>query len=143
MSTSHPRRRFFVVTLAALVACTSDPASLCGCEPGRPAGRIHGMVRGPDGAGVAGARVRAQASAASCAAPFQPIGEGVTDARGRYGVTVYQEFDPRPAGVCLRAYADPPAQSMLRASDTLRFEVDFTTGVFRDSARMDLVLRAP
>jgi hypothetical protein len=143
MSASHPRRRFFLVILAALVACTSDPTSLCGCEPARPAGRIYGIVRGPDGAGVAGARVRAQASAASCAAPFHPSGEGVTDARGRYGVTVYQEFDPRPAGVCLRAYADPPAQRNLAASDTLRFQVDFTTGVFRDSVRLDLGLRAP
>lgn len=143
MSASHPRRRFFLITLAALVACTSDPTTLCGCDPMLPTGRIYGIVRGPDGAGVAGARIRTQVSTTSCRPPLQPIGEGVTDANGRYGMTVHQIFDPGAADVCLLAHAEPPAHSTLRTSNPARFRVDFTTGVVRDSVRVDLELNAP
>lgn len=141
---AHPpsRRRFFLAALAALVACTSAPTTVCGCDPMPPAGRIHGIVRGPDGAAVAGARVRAEASSATCAAPFRVIGEVVTNASGRFRTEVHQVFDLQQPGVCLRAYADPPAQGSLAASDTVPFEVDFARGAVRDSARVDLFLRA-
>lgn len=142
MSGTHPRRRLFLATLAALVACTGDPVTLCGCDPVPPAGRIYGVVRGPDGAAVAGAHVTAHASSAECTGPFRVIGEGAANASGRFSVEVYQVFDTRQPGVCLRAYADPPAPGALAASDTVPFTVELTPAAVRDSVRVDLVLRA-
>lgn len=143
MSSKQPRRRFFVITLGALVACTSDPVTLCGCDPTPPAGRVYGVVRDPGGAPVPYARVLAQASGEACAAPYQYIGEGTADASGRFRFEVFQTFDPRPAGVCLGAWAAAPSQSTLAASDTVPFQVRFAQAAVRDSVRVDLVLRAP
>lgn len=136
-------RRFFLATAAALVACTSDPLTLCGCDPVPPLALIHGAVRGPGGAPVAGAHVTAQASSAACAAPFQVIGAGVAGADGRFRAEVIQNFDARLSVVCLLAFATPPAGSALRGSDTVAFTVRFAVNGMLDSARVDLALRAP
>ncbi len=142
MPIRHPRR-FFLATVAALVACTGDPVTLCGCDPVPPSAVIHGAVQGPGGAPAAGARVTAQASSADCAAPFHRVGLGVTGGDGRFRTQVLQNFDSRLTGVCLRAFATPPEGSTLRGSDTVSFAVRFSTDGVPDSARVDLALRAP
>ncbi|HYW14274.1 MAG TPA: hypothetical protein VE871_20070 [Longimicrobium sp.] len=131
---------FSLATVAVLVSCTSNP--VCACDPVIPSARIHGVVQGPGGAAVPGARVTAQASSAACAAPFYLIGEGFTDADGRFHAEVLRG-DPRFSGVCLRAFATPPAGSTLRGSDTVAFTVRFAADAPLDSARVDLALRAP
>jgi hypothetical protein len=142
MPIRHPRR-FCLATAAALVACTGDPASLCGCDPVPLSARLHGTVQGPGGAPAAGARVTAQASSAACGAPFQVIGEAFTGGDGGFRAEVLRNFDASLPGVCLRAFATPPAGSALRGSDTVAFTVQFTTRFVPDSARVDLSLRAP
>lgn len=135
----RPRHCALVATVA-LAACTDD--LVCACDPEIASARIHGVVRGPGGVPVPGARVTAQASSAACAAPFSLAGEGVTDADGRFHAEVVQD-DSRIAGVCLRAFATPPAGSTLRGSDTVAFAVRLAVEGPLDSARVDLALRAP
>lgn len=139
----RPPRRVLLAAVAALVACTGDPVTLCGCDPVPLSARLHGTVQGPGAAPVAGARVTAQASSAGCGAPFQVIGVAFTGEDGGFHGEVLRNFDASLPGVCLRAFATPPAGSTLRGSDTVAFTVQFTRDAVPDSARVDLALRAP
>lgn len=123
------------------VSC-ANPAGTCACPPARSEAVIYGRVTDAAGAPVPGARVAALLGTAGCAESMGVIGEGTAIADGRYRAHIFALSQPRP-GECLRAYASPPAQGAHRGSDTVAFAVRFGTDEVLDSARVDLVLRAP
>jgi hypothetical protein len=127
--------------LMLFVSC-ADPMGMCGCPPSRFEAVIHGRVTDPAGAPVAGANVTAQQGIGACDAYTMTIGEATTGADGRYRAHLYASGEPRPAD-CVRAYVLSPAQGTLRGLDTVGFSVRFGTDRVVDSARVDLVLRAP
>jgi hypothetical protein len=132
----------FAASLAVLltVSC-SNPGFVCGCSPARDVAVVYGTVTDPAGAAVAGAPIVAERGAPGCVAPLREIGEPtVSRADGSYRVLV---FDGASPGECLRASATPPAGSALAASEAVPFAVHFAPNTPTDSARVDLVLRAP
>jgi hypothetical protein len=126
--------------LLLFVSCT-DPMGMCACPPSRFEAVIHGRVTDPAGAPVPGAKVTAL-HGISCDTHTMTIGEATTGADGRYRAHLYSTSQPRP-GECARAFALPPAQGTLRGSDSVALGVEFGTDQVVDSARVDLVLRAP
>jgi hypothetical protein len=139
----RPSRRLLLIAAALAVACTSDPVTLCGCSPPPDAAILYGRVTGPGGGPVQGALVVAERGLPGCATIQETLGEVRTAADGSYRTRAVAHMGfPRP-GDCLRAFAAPPAGSTLRGSDTVAFAVQFATGEPLDSARVDLVLRAP
>jgi hypothetical protein len=135
-------RRLSLLAVSAAVACTSGPTDLCGCSIPLPSALLYGRVTDAAGAPVHDARVMAEAGGPGCAPPLETLGEARTAADGSYRavLTVYVRV-PRP-GDCLRASATPPAGSALRGSDSVAFATRFGHHPL-DSARVDLVLRAP
>jgi hypothetical protein len=138
-----PRPRpLLLLAVATLVACTSGPTDLCGCSLPPDAAVLYGRVTDAAGAPVQAARIVAQHGAPGCAQPLETLGEVSTGPDGGYRtLLVVYSRQPRP-GDCLRALAAPPAGSPLRA-DTVPFAAGFGRGSPLDSARVDLVLRAP
>lgn len=134
-----PRHLAGVLAMLLVVSCDNP---MCGCPPSRDAAILYGRVTNAAGAPVANATVGAEYSFAGCAEPREPMGETRTAADGRYRLPIFTSFQARP-GDCLRAFALPPAQDGLRGSDTVAFAVRFAVDVAEDSARVDLVLRAP
>jgi hypothetical protein len=133
--------RLLTVSLAlVLVVSCGDP--VCGCLSAARA-VVYGRVTDPAGAGVAGALVATQQSSVACdPAGMEETGFARTTADGRYRLQMRTGAPPLPDG-CLRAFADPPAQSTLRGSDTVPFTVEMDYAGPMDSVRVDLVLRAP
>lgn len=132
----------FAASLAVMltVSC-SNPGFVCGCTPARDVAVLYGTVTDPSGAAVAGASIVAERGAPGCVAPLQQISEGgMSRADGSYRVFVVDGARP---GDCLRATATPPAGSGLAASEPVPFAVRFAVDTPVDSARVDLVLRAP
>lgn len=138
-SLPSPKRLSAALALLLVVSCDNP---VCGCTPSRDAAILYGRVTDPAGTPVADAAVGALYALPGCVEPVEAMGQARTGADGRYRMAVYTFFHARP-GDCLRAYALPPAQSSLRGSDTVAFSVQFAVDVPEDSARVDLVLRAP
>jgi hypothetical protein len=138
-SLPFPKRLSAALALMLVVSCDNP---VCGCPPSRDAGFLYGRVTDAAGTPVADARVEALYAFPGCVEPVEPMGQARSGADGRYRMAVYTVFHARP-GDCLRAFALPPAQSSLRGSDTVAFSVEFAVDVPKDSARVDLVLRAP
>jgi hypothetical protein len=140
------RARIVLSTSAALLlAASCDPITICGCSPPPEAAVLYGTVTGPGGAPVAGAGLAAEVSGPGCAPPVDPLGHdpaAVSGADGTFRLTVFAPRYIRP-GDCLRALAAPPPGSNLRAAEPVPFAVRFGPGPNLDSARVDLVLRAP
>jgi hypothetical protein len=140
----RPSRRFGLLAAALAVACTSDPVTLCGCSPPSDTAILYGRVTNADGAPVQNAVVTAELRDPGCGPlDHERLGEVNTEADGTYRAYISANRRlPRP-GDCLRAMAAPPAQSGLGASEPVAFSVIFTRREPFDSARVDLVLRAP
>lgn len=136
-------RRFCLLCVAFAVACTSDPITLCGCSPPPDVAVLYGRVTNAAGTAVPNARVVAEHGQSGCPSPLQTLGEVRTEADGSYRALLTAYTQPPRLDDCLRAYATPPAGSSLRGSDTVAFRVTFAIGNPLDSARVDLVLRAP
>lgn len=137
-----PRRPAGCLVLMLLVSCETTTAT-CDCPPARFGAVIYGRVTDPAGAPVRGARIAAEYGAPGCTQPLETLGEVLTSPDGTYRTLLLGSTrQPRP-GDCLRAFAAPPAGSTLRGSDTVAFAVDFGMNEVADSARVDLVLRAP
>ncbi|HLM67886.1 MAG TPA: carboxypeptidase-like regulatory domain-containing protein [Longimicrobium sp.] len=133
----------FVGALLAMVLVVSCTNPVCGCLT-QPTAVLYGRVTDPAGAGVAGAEVLAEQAFGPCgsATPDRGVvGYGRTGADGRYRLVM----DGGTSGLddCQRAYARRPPQSRLRDSDTVAFSVRFRHEPPMDSARVDLVMRAP
>lgn len=138
-----PRLPRFAGALLALVLVVSCDNPVCGCLTPSTA-VLYGRVTDPAGAGVAGAQVLAELGQGSCgsAGPGHvAAGFARTGADGRYRF-VMRTIASRPED-CKRAYAQRPPRSSLRDSDTVAFSVRFDAEPPMDSARVDLVLRAP
>lgn len=136
------RRTFSLLTVVLAVACTGGPTDLCGCSQVPPHAVLYGRVTDPAGAPVQNALVTAENGPAGCAEPLEKS-QMRTAADGSYRAMVFAyDRGPGPIG-CIRAFATPPEEIALRGSDTIPFAVRFDTGMPRDSARVDLVLRAP
>lgn len=131
--------RPFVAALC-LVLAVSCHNPLCGCTPASERAVLYGRVTDPAGTPVAGAIVRAEAGPAGCQPFTFELGSRATDAAGRYRAELRSFEGPVE---CRRAFALPPAGSTLRGSDTATFQVRFAHPRAVDSARVDLVLRAP
>lgn len=123
------------------VSCAT-PTGMCGCPPAQSAAVIYGRVTDVAGAPVQRARVTAQFGIESCEPHPETLGQATTGADGRYRAHLLTAMGPRP-GNCLRAFATPPPSAALRGSDTVTFSVSWATERVVDSARVDLVLRAP
>lgn len=141
MRARHRRHRYALLAVAALVACTGDPVTLCGCTPAVDAAVLYGRVTDPAGAPAGDVLVVAERAAAGCGETIEAIGQVRTMADGSYRAVVHSFIGPR-AGDCLRAYATPAPASPLAASDTVPFAVRLSTEAVLDSVRVDLVLRA-
>lgn len=133
-------RPFAAITFATVVACTSNPTSLCGCSLPSPHTILYGYVRGPAGEPVANAVVQVESGEAGC--QFLQVGsQAPSGAAGRYRVHAFQQGDG--AEMCVRLSATPPAGSSLRASEPVQLTLPMPTGFPADSVQRDLVLRAP
>ena len=139
MPIRHPRR-LLLATAAALVACTTDALTLCGCSMPGPYAVLYGRVTDPAGTPVAGGTVHWETGPAGCAtidiARVVPV-----DEMGVYHVGVFPAGDGPEQ--CVRLAALPPAGSPLRGSDTVQVTLPTPRTVPSDSVRRDLVLRAP
>lgn len=142
MATRHPRRRFYLITLAAAVACTSDPVAVCACTPPFDTALVYGRVTDAAGQPVQGATVTAEHRTPGCAEHVVRLATATTLADGTYGTTLYTYRDEPVPADCVRAYADPPAGSRLLVSDTVPFYVELLPAERMDSVRVDLVMRA-
>ena len=130
------------LALMLLVACESTTAT-CDCPPLRYQAVIYGRVTNAAGAPVQSARIVAELGAPGCAQALETVGEVLTSLDGTYRtLLVASSRQPRP-GDCLRAFAAAPAGSTLRGSDTVSFALGFGVDEVVDSARVNLVLRAP
>jgi hypothetical protein len=136
-----PRHLAGCLGVMLFVSC-SHSTGLCDCPPARSAAVIYGRVTDAAGAPVQGAAVAAEFGYGGCGPHREIIGQASTGADGRYRAHLLVSLQPG-TGDCLRAYAAPPAQSPLRGSDSVAFAVAFGTEEVVDSARVDLVLRAP
>lgn len=136
------RAPWLLTTSLALMLVVSCENPVCGClTPSRAV--VYGRVTNSAGAGVAGAVVHTELGFPACAPELiEEIGSARTEPDGRYRLQLRTLGALRPEG-CLRAYADPPAQSTLRASDTVPFAVKLRYEGRMDSVRVNLVLRAP
>jgi hypothetical protein len=136
--------RHLAVCLAGMlfVSC-ADPMGMCGCPPSRSEAVLYGRVTDAAGAPVQGARVSADLGHGGCGGDMlELLAVEPTGADGRYRAHLYSVGQPRP-GDCLRAWAAPSAAGTQRGSDTVPFAVRFGVDEVVDSARVDLVLRAP
>ena len=142
MSARRRRHRFALLAVAALVACTTDPVTLCGCIQIESAAVMYGRVTDPYGAPAAGVVVLAERAAPDCGPAEVRIGGAWTGEDGSYRTVIAGPPAGRTGG-CLRAHAIPDSASTLAASETVPFTVRFSSEVVLDSVRVDLVLRAP
>ncbi|HYR07038.1 MAG TPA: carboxypeptidase-like regulatory domain-containing protein [Longimicrobium sp.] len=133
--------RPFAATLTVMLAVSCvNPAGSCACDPVPLGAVMYGRVTDPAGNAVSGATVQAQVGPTGCQPFANEAGEAATDADGRFRARIQHPGGPVE---CLRAFALPPVRSGLRGSDTVAFQVRFTTQHTLDSARVDLVLRTP
>lgn len=130
-----PRAFAAAIGMMLIVSCQNP---VCGCPPAVAEAVLYGRVTDPAGNPVAGATLSAQEGSPGCE-HTAGIGWTATDAAGRYRTLIHT---PMPHPECLRAFALPPAGSLLRGSDTVPFQVRFDYDKVVDSARVDLVLRA-
>ena len=122
------------------VSCTST--TICDCPPGTFRAVLKGRVTDPAGQPVAGARVHAEMGVPDCTGTIMPLDETGSGADGAYRMLI-TSLGPANRGECLRAYATAPPGSALAGSDTVPFAVEFGMDGVVDSARVDLLLRAP
>lgn len=134
------RRPYAAITLAAAVACTADPVSLCGCSLPPPYVIVYGTVSAPGGAPVADATVHADAGPPGCQTAVESR-DVQTDATGRFRVLTGGSGGD--AQTCIRLVALAPAGSGLASSDTTRINVPTPQRHPPDSVRHNLSLRAP
>lgn len=135
-------RPFAAIAFAAAVACTSNPAALCGCTLPGPYLVLHGRVTDPAGAPVPGATVYWETGPAGCATiAGQQVTPAPVDPAGRFRFGIFATGDGPEQ--CIRVAALPPAGSALRGSDTAQITVLTPRSLPADSVRRDLVLRAP
>ena len=125
---------------AIAVAC-SMPTDSCGCSPAPLTAVLYGQVLDGAGAPFAGALVRARAGAPGCTAGFRDLGSASSTSGGLFRVRLYLTFNAR-VGDCVQALAEPPSGTNWQTSAAVPFAVVFDY-VVRDSARVDLRLRAP
>ena len=128
--------------LGALLLVSCGTSTICDCLPGTFRAVLKGRVTGPAGQPVSGARVRAEVGVPDCAGAIAPLAEAQSGADGAYRTEIMY-LGPANRGECLRAYATAPAGGGLADSDTVPFAVEFGLNEVVDSARVDLVLRAP
>ena len=139
----RPRVRFLLLALA-LAGCSGDSPFVCNCVGPAEVAILYGRVTDAAGAPAAGARVRAEATFPGCTQMVEEIASVESGADGRYRTHLAVHLDSPDAERCLRTFATPSAaQTTLRTSDTVTFEVDLHRTAPFDSVRVDLVLRAP
>ncbi|HEX2207048.1 MAG TPA: carboxypeptidase-like regulatory domain-containing protein [Longimicrobium sp.] len=130
----------FVAPALGLVLVVSCENPMCGCTPARDEAVLYGRVTDAAGNPVSNALVRAEEGPAECSQFVHESGWATANAAGHYRAEIYTIGG---SVECLRAFALPPAGSTLRGSDTVAFQVRFAPRTPVDSARVDLVLRAP
>lgn len=134
------RRPFAAIAFAAVVACTSDPLTLCACSQVMPYTVVHGRVSNPWGTPVPGVTVYLEMGPAGCGSPVTRS-YGPVEEDGQYSIEVYPVADTPE--LCVRLAAIPPSGYDLRGSDTLQLALPTPRTFPADSIRRDLALRAP
>ena len=136
--------RATVSTIYGLVilASSSCTTEACDCPPAIVPAVVTGRVLEPGGAAVEGALVRAYSAAeAGCHSLETEFGIAGAEPDGgfRIGLASGQLQD----SVCVLVFAQPrPGSEGLENSDTNLVVMDFRDELTRDSARVELVLRA-
>ncbi|HYW14275.1 MAG TPA: hypothetical protein VE871_20075 [Longimicrobium sp.] len=139
MSRIRIRHPFGAIAFAVVVACTTDPITLCGCSMPGPYSVLYGRVTDPAGTPVAGATVHWETGPAGCAT-ITGSQDVPIDASGGFHAGISAAGDGPEQ--CIRLAALPPAGSALRGSDTVQITVPTPRSLPADSVRRDLVLRA-
>jgi hypothetical protein len=125
-----------------ILASSSCTTEACDCPPAIVPAVVTGHVLEPSGAAGVGAVVRAYSAAETgCHSLDTDFGIAVAETDGgfRMGLASGQLQD----SVCVLVFAQPrPGSEGLENSDTNLVIMDFRDELTRDSARVELVLRA-
>ena len=125
------------LTVLALSSCTTET---CDCPPALVPAIVIGHVVGDGGAPAAGAIVHAFSDAGTgCESLDTDFGLAVTGTDGAFELQL--ESGILQERVCVLVFAQPPAEVLLGASDTVLLVMDFRAEPTQDSAQVELMLR--